>query len=87
MNFLSNLLKVLGFLPLLISGAENLHGSKCGELKRNVVVDLAGLPTLVKDAVAAEEIVDEKRFNEGLKKVIEGIVEMLNASVWHRGKA
>jgi len=34
------------------------------------------------DAVASRDIVDATKFTEGLGKVIDGVVECLNASVW-----
>jgi hypothetical protein len=34
------------------------------------------------DAIAAREIVDADKFRDGLSKVIDGVVECLNASSW-----
>ena len=87
MNFLSNTLKVLGFLPSMITAAESLFGPRSGQQKKNHVLDMARLTMQVREAVAAEEIVDETRFNAGLQLVIDGMAEMFNASAWHKGKA
>ena len=38
------------------------------------------------DAVASREIMDADKFREGLGKVIDGVVQCLNASAWARAK-
>ena len=38
------------------------------------------------DAVGNQQIVDQKKFKEGLGKVIDGVGECLNASVLAKGR-
>jgi len=40
----------------------------------------------IKDAVASKQIVDEGKFSSGLSKVIDGVVDCMNASVWAKAK-
>jgi hypothetical protein len=38
------------------------------------------------NAVANRQIVDQDKFRDGMGKVIDGVVECLNASVWAKAK-
>ena len=38
------------------------------------------------EAVSQREIVDEDKFHDGLSKVIDGVVQCLNASAWAKAK-
>jgi hypothetical protein len=38
------------------------------------------------NAVATRQIVDQGKFKDGMGKVIDGVVECLNASIWAKGK-
>jgi hypothetical protein len=68
------LTSILGLLPLLIHGAESLHGPGNGESKKVTVIkavfEAAG--ALI-PANAAEEV------HNGLSKAIDGIVAVMNA--------
>lgn len=83
MGFLGVLLKVVGYLPALIMGVENLHGPKTGEVKRNTVIEMVGL-LLSMTSGAGGNVQDNEKFQEGLREVINGTVKMLNASVLHK---
>lgn len=82
MVFLSKLLKAVAFLPSIITGIEPLFGSGSGDTKRSAAVGLVGSILGMAESISAKDIVDEKNFQEGLKEAIDGIVKMLNASVW-----
>jgi hypothetical protein len=38
------------------------------------------------EAIASREIADEDKFRDGLGKIIDGVVQCLNASAWAKGK-
>jgi hypothetical protein len=82
--FLYKLLKVVSVIPTLIEGAEKLFGAKSGNDKKNFVLTVVGLALNITEAVSNRDIVDEKKFSEGLNETIDGIVKMLNASVWRK---
>lgn len=82
MGFLGKLLKVVAFLPAFITGVEPIFGNGTGKVKQDSVVGLVGSILGLAESVAAKDIVDNDKFQEGLRKAIEGIVQMLNASIW-----
>jgi hypothetical protein len=38
------------------------------------------------EAVASRDIVDEPKFRDGLSKIIDGVVQCLNASTWAKAR-
>ncbi len=84
MGFLGKILKVIAYLPAIIAGIEPLFGAKRGAEKRGAAVDLVGLLLNFTEMVATKDIVDQDKFQEGLGQAVDGIVKMLNASVWYK---
>lgn len=82
MNFLSQLLRVIAFIPGLVTGIESLFGNKPGAEKKNAAMSFLENALNTVDAIAAKDIADPAKFNEGVSKIIDGVVESLNASVW-----
>lgn len=82
MNFLNQLLRVIGFIPSLVSGIENMCTGKSGIEKKDAAMGFLENALATVDAVAAREIVDPERFREGISKIIDGTVECLNSSTW-----
>lgn len=87
MNFLSQLLRGIAFVPALVSGIEGLFGGKSGEQKKDAAISFLQNALAMTDAVAAREIVDPEKFRAGLGLVINGVVECLNASAWAKAGA
>lgn len=79
MNFLNKFLKIIAYIPALVVGAENLFGAKSGQDKANSVL---GLAQLVVQDIPGDQIKDKDKFNGGLKKINDGVVDCLNASLW-----
>ena len=78
-------LKILGIIntiPTIIATIEQTHAQLAGKDKSKVVEQqiMAALETsaLVKGRI----VTDEKRFRKSLRKTVDGIVGMFNASVW-----
>ena len=82
MNFLSQLLRGIAFVPALVNGIEGLFGSKSGAEKKDAAMSFLENALATVDAVAAREIVDPVKFREGISKIVDGTVECLNASAW-----
>jgi len=82
MGFLGKLLKVVAFLPALITGIEPIFGDKTGKTKQDTVIGLVGSILGMAESVSAKDIVDNDKFQEGLRQAIDGIVKMMNASIW-----
>ena len=82
MNFLATLLRGIAFVPAVVTGIEGLFGSKSGGDKKDAALQFVGAALSVTDAVANKQIVDENGFKDGVGKVIDGVVQCLNASVW-----
>ena len=87
MNFLSKLLQGITFVPAIVQGVEGLFGHKSGNEKKNAVLSFVSTAISATDAVAGKDIVDANKFQEGMGKIIDGVVECLNASAWSKAKA
>lgn len=86
MIFLAALLRGISFVPALVHGVEGLMGSKSGGEKKQAVLSFVGAALGVTNAVEGKQIGDAERFNAGLSKVIDGVVDCMNASVWMKGR-
>jgi hypothetical protein len=82
MNFLSQLLRGIAFVPALVSGIEGLFGAKTGAEKKDAAMSFLQNALAMTDAVASREIVDAEKFKEGISRIIDGTVECLNSSTW-----
>jgi hypothetical protein len=82
MDFLSQLLRGIAFVPALVSGIEGLFGNKPGADKKTAAMSFLENALAMTDAVAAREIVNPEKFKDGISKIIDGTVECLNASTW-----
>ena len=87
MNFLSKLLTGISFVPAIVTGVEGLFGHKSGAEKKKTALTLAQNTIQATDAVVGQNIVDGSKFEDGLGKVIDGVVQCLNASSWAKAKA
>ncbi|HTC50141.1 MAG TPA: hypothetical protein VK722_22665 [Candidatus Aquilonibacter sp.] len=82
MNFLSQLLRGIAFVPALVNGIEGLFGNKSGAEKKDAAMSFLQSALATVDAVAAREIVDPEKFRNGISQIIDGTVQCLNASTW-----
>ena len=82
MGFLPKLLKAFAFIPAVVHGIEALFGSKSGSDKKQAALSFVASALSMTDAIANKDIVDAAKFQEGLGKIIDGVVECLNASTW-----
>ncbi len=81
-NFLSKLLQGISFVPSIVHGIEALFGSKTGSQKKDAALSFVTSALALGEALAAKDVVDEAKFKDGLGKIIDGVVQCLNASVW-----
>lgn len=86
MNFVGKLLKGIAFVPAIVHGAEALFGTKAGNEKREAALSFVSSALSLTEAVSSHEIVDEGKFKDGLGKVIDGVVQCLNASTWAQAR-
>ena len=82
MNFLAKLLRGVAFIPAVVHGIEALFGNKNGADKKEAAMSFVGAALSVTEAVSNRDIVDDAKFKEGLGKIIDGVVQCLNASAW-----
>ena len=82
MDFLSQLLRGIAFIPALVSGIEGLFGSKPGADKKDAAMSFLQNALAMTDAVAEREIINPEQFRDGISKIIDGTVQCLNASTW-----
>lgn len=86
MNFLAILLRGFAFVPAIVHGIEALFGSKSGDEKKQAALSFISAALSLTDAIANKQVVDPSKFQDGLGKVIDGVVECLNASAWASSK-
>ncbi len=86
MNFVSKLLRGIAFVPAVVHGIEALFGGKSGGEKRQAALSFVGSALSMTEAISNREIVDEQKFEQGLGKIIDGVVDCLNASAWAKQK-
>ena len=82
MNFLSQLLRAIAFVPALVNAIESMFGSKPGAEKKDAAMSFLQNALATVDAVAAREIVNPEKFKNGISEIIDGTVMCLNASTW-----
>lgn len=82
MNFLSQLLRGISFIPALVNGIEGLFASKSGAEKKSAAMSFLENALATVDAVSARDIVDPEKFRNGVSKIIDGTVDCFNASAW-----
>jgi hypothetical protein len=87
MNFVSTLLRGIAFVPAVVHGIEALFGSKSGNDKKEAALSFVSAALNMGEAVTSREIVDAEKFRDGLGKIIDGVVQCLNASAWAKAKA
>lgn len=86
MIFLVSLLRGISFIPAIVHGVEGLLGSNTGNEKKQAALSFVGAALGGAGAVENKQVVDGDKFNAGLGKVIDGVVDCLNASVWAKAK-
>jgi hypothetical protein len=62
MDFLSQLLRGIAFVPALVAGIEGLFGSKPGAEKKDAAMLFLQNALAMTDAVAAREIINPEKF-------------------------
>jgi len=82
MDFLQQLLRGIAFVPALINGIESLFASKSGAEKKDAAMSFLENALSMTDAIAAREIVNPEQFRDGISRIIDGVVECMNASAW-----
>jgi hypothetical protein len=82
MDFLSQLLRGIAFVPALVNGIEGLFGNKPGAEKKDAAMLFLQNALSITDAVAAREIISPEKFKNGISLIIDGTVQCLNASTW-----
>ena len=82
MNFLSKLLQGIAFVPAIVTGVEQIFGAKSGSNKKAAALSFVQTAVSATNAIESKNIVDPQKFQDGLGKVIDGVVACLNASVW-----
>ena len=82
MNFLSKLLQGIVYVPGIVQNVEAVLGAKNGPTKKAAALTAVNQTISAADAVSGKAIADPNKFQDGLGKVIDGVVACLNASIW-----
>jgi hypothetical protein len=84
-NFLNQLLRGISFIPALVSGIETMFSSKSGNEKKDAAMSFLENALQMSDAIAEREILDPQQFRDGVSRIIDGVVQCMNASAWAKG--
>ncbi|MHB1700263.1 MAG: hypothetical protein ACYCSN_09000 [Acidobacteriaceae bacterium] len=82
MGFLKMFLQGVSLIPGVVQGVEGLAGAKTGQQKKDAALAIVGTAINIADGVTNKQIADGGKFQDGLGKVIDGVVDCMNASVW-----
>lgn len=85
MNFLNQLLRGISFIPALVAGIESLFASKSGNEKKDAAMSFLENALQMSEAVAHREILNPDQFRDGVSRIIDGVVQCMNASAWAKG--
>lgn len=73
--------------PAMTQVVEGLFGHKSGAQKKDAVLSFVQTAITATDTVAGANVVDAGKFQDGLGKVIDGVVQCLNSSLWAKKSA
>jgi hypothetical protein len=82
MNFLARLLRGIAYVPAVVHGTEAIFGSKTGANKKDAALQMVSSAVGLTDALANKDILQPEQFQQGLSKVIDGVVDIFNSSAW-----
>lgn len=82
MGIFGKILQCIQFVPAAVHSVEVLFGHKSGQDKKDAALVLVSEAVGVSGALGDQPIADEQKFKSGLGKIIDGVVECLNASAW-----
>jgi hypothetical protein len=85
MNFLNQLLRGISFIPALVAGIEAMFSTKNGNEKKDAAMSFLENALQMSDAVTEREIVNPEQFRDGVSRIIDGVVQCMNASAWAKG--
>lgn len=87
MDFVNQLLRGIEFVPALVDGIEGLFGDRSGAQKKDAAMSFLESALSAADAVAAREIVNPEQFKDGISRIVDGVVQCMNASTWAKAGA
>jgi hypothetical protein len=85
MDFVTQLLRGMAFVPALVSGIEEMFAQKSGAEKKDAAMSFLQNAIGAMDAISDRTIVEPEKFRTGISMVIDGVVLCLNASTWAKG--
>jgi hypothetical protein len=82
MGIFGKILQCIQFVPAAVHSVEVLFGHKSGQDKKEAAVSLVTEAVGIGGALGEVPIADAAKFKIGLGKIVDGVVECLNASAW-----
>ncbi|HXE91494.1 MAG TPA: hypothetical protein VNK82_11070 [Terriglobales bacterium] len=86
MIFLAKLLRGISFIPMIVQGIEAVLGGRPGAEKKESALDFIAAAISMAEYVSSREIADQEKFRDGLSKIVDGVVQCLNASAWAKSR-
>jgi hypothetical protein len=84
MDFMSQMLRLIEFVPALVKFIEGLFGERPGREKKHAAMTFLENALTLADAAAAREIANPEEFKDGISRIVDGVVKCMNASEWAR---
>jgi hypothetical protein len=82
MGVLGKILQCVQFVPAAVHSVEVLFAHKSGQEKKDAALALVGEAVGISGSFCNQPISDDAKFKDGLGKIIDGVVQCLNASAW-----
>jgi hypothetical protein len=85
MDLFAKILQGITLVPSIVKAVEQLFGNRPGPEKKDAALSFAQAALSLGEEFSAKQITDPDKFKLGLGKVIDGVVDCLNASIWAKG--
>jgi hypothetical protein len=86
MELVTQLLRGIEFVPALVEGIEALFGDRPGAQKKNAAMSFLLNALTATDVASEREIADPEGFKDGISRIVDGVVQCMNASSWSKEK-
>ncbi len=85
MDLFAKILQGITLVPSIVKAVEQLFGNRPGPEKKDAALSFAQAALSLGEEFSTKQITDPDKFKLGLGKVIDGVVDCLNASIWAKG--
>ena len=85
MSAFLQIMQIIQTIPSAITAVQTAIGRGNGAIKEKHVEQMVADSLNIAELVTQQDIVDERGFRSGVKKVIAGVVQIIKSTRWGRG--